>query len=236
MFDLVRLFSQYEIQKLAANHLSTLDLYHTALTCSTFYTLIAEDPARFQRLKRACLCDGKGLQPRLETERKNAKRQLYSIRDEESNACRLGLKCDETGARPCEKCSINVCNECRSVPREGGPMYGPCRRPHCTTTHERTNIICYCWDCDKDVEAKIQGEDSCDCDLCERWVCQKCAKKELEEELWYHRHRTEGFGGGFPDEDAYAGMMLSDHQNSRMVRVSFLLNCCALSLLRILNS
>jgi len=69
--------------------------------------------------------------------------------------------------------------------------------------HERVNVMCFCEACDEEVAGKIEGEDYCDCDLYERWVCHKCVKGKEDEERWYLRERTDSTcRGDYEGEEA----------------------------------
>jgi hypothetical protein len=117
------LCSQYELLEYIAQHLSTLDLFHLASTCSELFTVIRKSEPVFNRLRRLCLCDGRGLIARQEF------RGIYALRDTDSTSGRDGggkchydeelevrvwnRKCDAANALPCLKCGMNVCEVCR---------------------------------------------------------------------------------------------------------------------------
>lgn len=115
MFCLTHLFTQYELLELTAQNLSTLDLYHLALTNSDLYNLIKIPPAKFARLARVSICDGKGLLSRQAHPVVNNWRTGFEGRppayDEEIEVRVFNIKCNERGALPCVKCGINVCEE-----------------------------------------------------------------------------------------------------------------------------
>lgn len=52
MFDIYDLLSRYELLELTAQYLSTMDLYHTALTCSDLFALIMKPSKKFERLRQ----------------------------------------------------------------------------------------------------------------------------------------------------------------------------------------
>jgi hypothetical protein len=56
--------SQYGILLQLARHLSTLDLFHLALTCRELYGHIRSSVSIFKHLKRVATCDGRGLKLR----------------------------------------------------------------------------------------------------------------------------------------------------------------------------
>ncbi|KAL9131995.1 MAG: hypothetical protein Q9217_000205 [Psora testacea] len=230
MNSLVCVFSQYELLERTANYLSTIDLYNTALTCSDLFALIRQSERTFTRLKRVALCDGSGLRARQNYEGfynglqgrgswhwKNsdwAGGRCLAVEEIEIRVWRR--KCDGVHALPCIKCGINVCEECRYVPRvRTGDAYNPSRRPHYNTTYQNDNMICYCDDCDEPFEAQTEGK-FCDCDRYTRWICLRCRVNEQKELVSYMKHHTQFYGGGDEDE-AYSGMILSDHQHQRMV-------------------
>ena len=179
MSGLEQLCTQYELLSLLAHHISTIDLYNTALTCSSLYTIILESPKVFDRLICLCLCDGSGLRARLSNA--TTKPDSFQTRDLEAYSDVAKTKCDEYGTRPCDKCGVNICEECRVYPRKGRPFYGPCRRPHYDNNNHKNNIICYCWPCDEVVEARV-GEEFCECDRYTRWICHACKVRERAED------------------------------------------------------
>jgi hypothetical protein len=63
MANLIALLHQYETLTAVASFLSTIDLFHLALTKSELYTLILKSEHIFNRL---VLCDGRGLEARQE--------------------------------------------------------------------------------------------------------------------------------------------------------------------------
>lgn len=153
MISITDLISNYPLLHSLASSLSTLDLYHLALTCKTAYSFILSSSLTFKVLRRNCLCDGHGLADR------QAFKGLYSM---EYNSGRLhlgvitrrvyqdvpievrlfGLKCDQNQALPCRKCGVNICEECRYYPREQ-PLF-PNRRPHLTDSGTSTNVMGLC--------------------------------------------------------------------------------------------
>ncbi|KAH8586043.1 hypothetical protein B0O99DRAFT_529451 [Bisporella sp. PMI_857] len=218
------LFSQYQILKLTSRHLSTLDLLYLALTCSELNTIIRKSEHVWNRLKREAVCDGRGLKTRQEFQR------LYALTDKD---CRWGtrrrarydeeievrvwnLKCDAGNALPCHKCGINVCEECRYVPRVRDlPGWKACRRPHFDPAWESHTVICYCTECDRNVDRELPLflNEYCDCDQYTRWICLPCKEKEDKADVDYYSTRTKGqleFEG-----DLEEGMWLHDHQQLR---------------------
>lgn len=207
MFDLIHICSQYGLLELLAQNLSTMDLYHTALTCSKLYDLILRSPKGFERLTRVALCDGSGLAARQTYE------DLWRYYDPQEIEVKVwNTRCDETVGLPCLKCGVNVCEECRVYPRVGDRVYGPCRRPHFTTTYEMYNIICYCDACDEAVESRV-GKELCKCDRYTRWLCRPCHIREDREASWVYKQCTK-FEEGWDGEE---GMVLDDHQHQRAV-------------------
>jgi hypothetical protein len=117
MATLTTLITRHPILRLLSSFLSTLDLFHLALASRTHHSHILASRRTFDALRRDCLCDGSGL----------AKRQnfagLYSLQhrsyvwghrrkiwqDEPIEVRLYATKCDEAGALPCRKCSINIC-------------------------------------------------------------------------------------------------------------------------------
>ena len=112
MFNLVFLLSQYQLLELTAKHLSTIDLYHTALACSDLYEIILKSENIFKKLRRVVLCDGSGLRAR------QSFSGIYNgcpgrfgrpSYEEEIEVRVFNARCDEKGGLPCIKCGINVC-------------------------------------------------------------------------------------------------------------------------------
>ncbi|KAI8170285.1 hypothetical protein K4K49_004969 [Colletotrichum sp. SAR 10_70] len=59
--SLANLISSYPILSSLTQYVSTLDLYHVALTSRSNHASILGSSVIFDRLKRLCLCDGRGL-------------------------------------------------------------------------------------------------------------------------------------------------------------------------------
>ncbi|KAH7355396.1 hypothetical protein BKA65DRAFT_498330 [Rhexocercosporidium sp. MPI-PUGE-AT-0058] len=225
MSNLVPLLSQYAILTRTAEYLSTLDLFHLALANSDFYAIILQSAHVFNRLKRTALCDGTGLKERQEF------RGIYAFNsdddcrggatgrrlhyDEELEVRVWNLKCDATNALPCRDCGINVCEECRFVPRVRDSTYSACRRPHNNEYMDSSNVICYCPACDEKVEADLplSLSEYCDCDQYTRWICLQCKAKEEKTHGLYIRKRTIEFGLGPRMPDLEAGKWLYSHQS-----------------------
>lgn len=213
MFNLVFLLSQYQLLELTAKHLSTIDLYHTALACSDLHEIILKSENIFKKLCRVALCDGSGLRAR------QSFSGIYNgcpyrfgrpSYEEEIEVRVFNARCDEKGGLPCIKCGINVCEECRYVPRvRDDPSYMSSRRPHLRPDYSSVNIICYCNSCDKGVEQRMQGK-LCGCDQYTRWICLRCRYKEIEESGWYYKNFTK-----YGDDMEGDGMVLGDHQHNR---------------------
>ncbi|RSM07888.1 hypothetical protein CDV31_008380 [Fusarium ambrosium] len=182
--NLTNLISSYSILTTLSSWISTLDLYHLALTNRTHHSFILASPQIFQVLTRQSLCDGRGLADRQEF------RGLYKIydfdkgskiiqRDEPVEVRLYNLKCDETGALPCVKCGVNVCEECRYYPRttRSGRRRDSERRPHLNATFQIGAVMCLCPPCDAAMEKEVQGKflnELCDCDALRYWICSKC--------------------------------------------------------------
>lgn len=117
MANIFPLLSQYELLEQLAQYLSTLDLFHLALTCSEYYNLICQSEPIFDRLKRVALCDGHGLKLRQEFQGIYALSSRHFVwgkgrkahYDEELEVRVWNLKCDATNALPCLQCKLNVC-------------------------------------------------------------------------------------------------------------------------------
>jgi len=112
MSNIFSILLHYGILELTAQHLSLLDLFRLATTCSKLYTIIRKPDTLFDYWKRITLCDGRGLQARQEF------RGIYtSLRpgcgwpefDEELEVRVWNLRCDTLNALPCLKCGLNVC-------------------------------------------------------------------------------------------------------------------------------
>jgi hypothetical protein len=112
MSNIFSILLHYGILELTAQHLSLLDLFRLATTCSRLYTIIRKPDTLFDYWKRIALCDGRGLRARQEF------RGIYaSLRpgcgwpefDEELEVRVWNLRCDALNALPCLKCGLNVC-------------------------------------------------------------------------------------------------------------------------------
>jgi hypothetical protein len=179
--------------------MSTVDLYNLALTNRTHYSHILGSPTLFKKLRRLCLCDGRGL-----VKRQNFQRPYYTNRgagewtrnshlysDEEIEVKLYNAKCDEGGALPCVKCGINVCEECRYYLR-ARPSYKT-RRPHVDSARQISNIMCLCPECDSAVEEEVKGQflnELCDCDPWARWICTRCKIEESDFDTEYCKKHT----------------------------------------------
>ncbi|KAK1718077.1 uncharacterized protein BDZ83DRAFT_586224 [Colletotrichum acutatum] len=197
------LISSYPILSILAEYVSALDLFHLAQTNRNHHAHILGSRTIFEKLRSLCLCDGRGL----------VQRQNFSGRycpnywtllcglppmvvgDEEIEVKLYNVKCDEAGALPCRRCGINVCEECRYYDRLLSveesyvePRYN--WRP--------LNIMCLCRDCDFQLESdnrKLQLSDTCDCNLCLRWLCIKCEDAQRKETTAYYDTRTKEASG-----------------------------------------
>ncbi|KAH7151767.1 hypothetical protein B0J13DRAFT_546775 [Dactylonectria estremocensis] len=196
---LTGIVSSYAVLPVLASWLSTLDLYHLALTNRSNFAAILGSPEIFKLFRRRCLCDGRGLIKRQEFQHPyNLPPDNYlrdncrKIQADEPVEVRLyNVKCDEGGALPCVRCGINVCEECRYYPRE--PLHHPERRPHLNIFFEISNIMCLCRSCDDKVEKDVSGKflnELCDCDVFERWICTKCKDEEGQLSKQYLRQHT----------------------------------------------
>ncbi|CZR69082.1 uncharacterized protein PAC_18983 [Phialocephala subalpina] len=221
MSNLLSLLSQYTLLTGTAKYLSTLDIFHLALANSECYGIILQSAPVFNRLKLTALCDGTGLTARQEfrgpyalgpkdfTWGRTGRRPHY---DEELEVRVWNLKCDAANALPCLSCGINVCEECRYVPRVRDTKRGSHRRPHNEPTASSYNVICYCTACDESVEADLplSLSEYCDCDRYTRWICLKCKGREEKISGLYYQKRTKGF---WADPDLEEGMCLHNHQS-----------------------
>ena len=117
MATLTTLVAHYPILRVLSSFLSTLDLFHLALTNRTLHSYILCPQAIFNALRRDCLCDGSGLVKRqnfaglYSLKRRNynwgGRRKVWQ--DEPIEIRLYRTKCDGAGALPCRKCSINIC-------------------------------------------------------------------------------------------------------------------------------
>ena len=185
MATLAYLFSQYELLRLTANYLTFVDLYHLASTCTTMFAQIRKCNNIYAALKRLTLCDGSGRRARLtEADPYGDLIQFTRLR------VRLDAerKCDVANTKPCIKCGVNICAECRCVPRYKDPngRDPPSRRPHYgNIIGVCDNVIAYCGACDPEIEAAKQGA-FCDCDRYVRWICVRCHSIEIHEDHCYY--------------------------------------------------
>lgn len=113
MPDIISILSQYCILEITAEHLSTLDLFRLAITCSELYALIRQSNTLFDYLRRVGICDGRGLLARQQFwgVYDSVKTRGYStcIYDEELEVRVWNLKCDTFNALPCLRCGLNFC-------------------------------------------------------------------------------------------------------------------------------
>lgn len=217
MATLLSLFSQYEILLRTAQYLTIHDLISLGSASKEAHSLILKSDSIFSRLKRTSLCCGHGLKARQDfiypynleiTFRRNLPQH-----DEELEVRVWNLKCDATNALPCLKCNINVCEECRFVPRvQKRPDYSVRRRPHHNVAFQSENVVCYCPPCDEKIERELplSLSEYCNCDQFTRWICRQCKRDEDEESGEYYSKRTQ-----FGDEMEDGGMWLGDNQHDR---------------------
>lgn len=111
MFNFKYICSQYELLELHAQNLSTMNIYHTALTCLDLHDLIMRPQKKFESLKRVILSDVSELKAHQAFERVR-----FSHEPQEVEVRVWSSKCDERGGLPCLKCEVNVCEECREYP------------------------------------------------------------------------------------------------------------------------
>lgn len=117
MPTIISLLDQYELLELTAKYISTLDLFHLALSNSSLYNMILKSKPIFDRLKSFAVCDGHGLKSRQEFS------GIYELHpqhflwgngrkahfDEELEVRVWNLKCDEENGLPCIRCGVNIC-------------------------------------------------------------------------------------------------------------------------------
>ncbi|KAF7548779.1 hypothetical protein G7Z17_g6825 [Cylindrodendrum hubeiense] len=228
---LTDIISSYAILPTLASWLSTLDLYHLALTNRANFSYILASPNIFKSLSRHCLCDGRGLAKRQEF-RPPYNLESYNyiwgsgrkIHNDEPIEVRLyNLKCDEAGALPCVKCGINLCEECRYYPRERPERAE--RRPHLNAAFQLTYIMCLCEPCDAAVEKEVSGKflnDLCDCDVFKRWICTPCKEEEGTFIREYFKNHTLDEGHSDWDNRFFERLPskgMIDHQFQCVIRI-----------------
>src|SRR5271154_1919768 len=217
MFDLPFLFSQYRILETTSHWLSTRDLYHVSLVCRDLHAVIIGSPKVFDHLMRYALCDGSGLKARQSYSGRYAMYQRCRG-DEEVEVRVYRTQCDEAGALPCIKCGINVCEECRFVPRTKQDL-SSFPAPHINNTYQLQNIVCYCDACDVGMEEQY-GPHLCECNQYTRWICLRCKDRE-DEESWALFKETSK-GEGEVESPSTEGMRHADHQHIRYVSLLLL--------------
>ncbi|KZL85090.1 hypothetical protein CI238_11185 [Colletotrichum incanum] len=189
--------SSYEILTTLASYISSLDLYHLALTDRTQHYHILASPTLFSTLRRQSLCDGRGLGKRQSFEplySSHPNRWDPTAADEEIEVCLYNINCQEADALPCVKCGINICEECRFYPRAEPSVDGPSRRPHLSLEDDHGDIMCLCDECDAHLERENKGKflnELCDCDLYKRWICIKCYQNIEKFSFDYFQNHTQ---------------------------------------------
>jgi hypothetical protein len=218
MTTLTTLLTTYPLLLTLSSHISTLDLYHLALTSKVHHNVILASPSTFHTLRRQSLCTGHGLADRQNFRghyilnqggwRYNGYKGRRINKDEPIEIQLFNLKCDEANALPCVKCGINVCEECRCYDREellnlgmyrddSGASSLLKRRPHLSGSGELRNVMCLCSTCDEGVEHEVKGKflnELCDCDVYTRWICSKCdlAERKFTRE-YFEKHTVLDF-------------------------------------------
>ncbi|KAF4811056.1 hypothetical protein CGCSCA5_v010168 [Colletotrichum siamense] len=225
--SLSNLISSYPVLSSLTEYVSTLDLFHLALTNRSNHASILGSPVIFNRLKRSCLCDGRGLARRqnftgphrIHYWKLKLKQEPRIDFDEPIEVRLFNLKCDETGALPCVRCGINICEECRDYPRWPNRSIYSFGRPHLNEPCQSYNVMCLCPPCDEKQEKEIKGKflnERCDCNVYSRWICLKCAREFDREAGRYYNEHTE-FEGGWAEDDSDEPItkLLHDHQHDR---------------------
>lgn len=224
---LLELIGSYPILSSLARQISTIDLFHLALTCKTAHSYILQSPKIFKVLTRQSLCDGRGLYQRQNFLGLYDHREYRYSGDRPVEVRLWALKCDAANALPCLKCGVNICEECRYMDREGLLSGRLSRWPfpeHRSAQHE--NYMAFCPSCDDQVEEKVVNERwgslICDCDLYTRWICTKCHTYEKERERHYSDTCTKGeWEDGAYDLELETKTM-QDHQHLRWASLSFI--------------
>jgi hypothetical protein len=93
------------------------------------------------------------------------------------------------------------------------------RRPHLSPPGECHTIICYCPECDKDIERNLplRLSEYCDCDQYTRWICISCKILEEKEDEYYLKTSTKDWWDPMNPENCEDGMVVADHQSDRSV-------------------
>jgi hypothetical protein len=95
------------------------------------------------------------------------------------------------------------------------------RRPHIDAAAQARSIICYCPECDKEVERglSLRLSECCDCDQYTRWICISCKLKEDQEERSYLKTSTKDL---WDVENPDGFRVLPDHQSDRVASPNYL--------------
>lgn len=224
MPDIKFIFSQYELLTRTAEYLTTLDLFHTALTCHELHSSILKSPQVFDKLKRLAICDGHGLKRRQGPDHWNLRKGFRNSRnprtggpekEEEIEVRLFHLQCHAFNALPCMKCGVNVCEECRYVPRVRNPDnegYEAREILYYDESDQNYYLLCYCAACDERIEQSLPPRLSrfCDCNQYTRWICYPCRQKEDEESREYYASHTRLYSGG--DDYDSDGIYIMEHQ------------------------
>lgn len=211
--------SLYPIVSTLVGHLRYRDLIQLTLASRRTYAVLFTSPSYFEALKRACGCNGYGVLARQSWEwigeypSASAEEQAEIEASQGLLHSRCGTNmmnrtdpvilkgrqasdravCQVVGRR-CEKCGINVCEECRFFPRIiSQPFCKPHgNRPIFFHGYSKEVVTAMCASCDEQIEDWVRSTypDSrhvCDCDLFNRWVCFPCRQEETKEEKEGHR-------------------------------------------------
>lgn len=194
----------YPILSTLAEYVSAYDLFHLGIANHSNHANIIASRPLFERLRRSCICDGRGLAQRQNfSPPYDAKSRWYDSRgprygpiydvDEPIEVRLYNIKCDVADTFPCVRCGVNVCEECRDYERWPHDSLFDGGRPYLADDlSEIRYMVWMCPPCDANTEAELEGKhlsELCDCNVYTRWVCQRCARLEEKEEWQYRRNR-----------------------------------------------
>ncbi|KAI9821265.1 MAG: hypothetical protein M1827_004001 [Pycnora praestabilis] len=212
MADFVDIVTEMpSVLQLLASNLTTIELFHLALTSKDLWQAIGASAPVFSTLKALTLCDGSGVAARKSRDEALTGASRNRNPDVLYNAAALQCLKDDNVA--CVKCEKRVCNECRHHIRYRQdyhqplmtlpPKAYPVARYHDQLWPDQLilfqpdtltwRVRHLCKNCKASGLQRLSdaGNGSCDCvpSPIGRWVCRRCANDEIQADMAFKKGR-----------------------------------------------